>query len=436
MEELTLNERDQRRLAALLDLDAGRMGLEDVASALERCPRHVRRMLRRLRIEGPPSVVHGNRGRAPAHTKPSTLRKRVVELYETKYVGFNFCQFVEMLREREKIFVSVSTVRRWLLAAGHKVPKPQKRPGRRGRRQRYPCVGMLIQMDASTEDWLEGRGDGRKLCLFLAIDDASSRAWAWFRYVEDAEGYIRVLRNIVRTAGIPLAVYVDKHSIFGQSKRFTKTETKFARSQFSRICEEAGIHLIHAHSPQAKGRVERDIQTFQDRLTSLLRLEKVDNVVDANRVLRSMVSDFNQRFTCAPAKDTPQWRPWPVAVPLDDVFCFKFRRTVAKDNTISFDSTVFDIPGDVSYAKQKVSFYQLLDGMLSIRSDGQVLATGRHQLRSLADTPAPPEIRVTEIKTIVLKRRLLDQSRQDGAPEKPSEARHEDGLTDKTLVLV
>jgi transposase len=172
MEEIKLNERDQQRLRALLELDAGRLELEDVASELEKTPRQIRRVVKRFKLEGPAAVVHGNRGRAPGITKPAALREQVIHLYKTKYVDFNFCQFTQMLEEREGIFLSVSTVRKWLLAEGLKPPRQQRRPRKRSRRQRYPRIGMLIQMDASTEDWLEGRGP--KLCLFLAIDDASS----------------------------------------------------------------------------------------------------------------------------------------------------------------------------------------------------------------------------------------------------------------------
>ena len=424
MEELKLNERDQQRLQALLELDAGRLELEDVASELENSPRQIRRMLKRFKLEGPAAVVHGNRGRAPGITKPAALREQVIHLYKTKYIDFNFVQFTQMLEEREGIFLSVSTVRSWLLAAGLKPPRQQRRPRKRSRRQRYPSIGMLIQMDASTEDWLEGRGP--KLCLFLAIDDASSRAWAWFGYTENAEGYFTVMRHITATAGIPLAVYVDRHSIFGKSKRFSDRETKFAWTQFSRLCKELGVHLIKAWSPQAKGRVERDIQTFQDRLGSLLRLEKVDNIKDANRVLRSMLRDFNVRFSCAPAEEKPEWRSWPSEHSRDEVFCFKFRRTVAKDNTVRFEGKTFDLDNNQNRAKQKVTVCQTFDGSIRFLHDGAVVGNAHAQRRPLSDTPAPPELTIAKTEAFGIKKPILRQMQQNQATENPSEAREKE----------
>jgi len=434
MEELTLNERDQQRLKALLELDAGRLELRDVALELENTPRHIRRMLKRFRLEGPASVVHGNRGRPPRITKPEAVRKHVVWLYETKYCGFNFCQFTQMLEEREGILVSISAVRRWLIAAGHRPPKPQKRPRKRSRRQRYPRIGTLIQMDASTEDWLEGRGP--KLCLTLAIDDASSRAWAWFGYTEDAKGYFTVLRKIVGAAGIPLAVYVDKHSVFGKSTRFSARETKFAWTQFSRLCKELGVHLIRADSPQAKGRVERDIQTFQDRLKSLLRLEKVDNRTDANRVLSSMLRDFNVRFTCEPAEPDAVWRPWSSTYERDDLFCFKFRRTVAKDNTISFDNETFELDTPEDLAKRKVVVRHRFDGSIHLVFEGKLVGKAHHEIGPLSDKPAPPETFVAQLEKFFIKKPLLRQMNQNEPVEKPSEGRVEEGMTEKTSVTV
>jgi hypothetical protein len=245
-----------------------------------------------------------------------------------------------------------------------------------------------------------------------------------------------VLRHITGSAGIPLAVYVDRHSIFGKSKRFNDKATKFAWTQFSRLCKELGVHLIKAWSPEAKGRVERDIQTFQDRLGSLLRLEKVDNIKDANRVLRSMLRDFNVRFTCEPAEEKTEWRPWPAEHTRDEVFCFKFRRTVAKDNTVRFEGKTFDLDNNQNLAKQKVTVCHTFDGGIRFLHQGLEVGKAHAERRPLNDTPAPPELILAQAEPFGIKKPILRQMQQNQSPEKPSEAPEKEALTHKTPAAV
>lgn len=193
----------------------------------------------------------------------SATAKHIVELARSQYQGFNHQHLTEMLAEDHGIALSRPTVRRILLAAGIASPRRRRPPKHRRRRDRYPREGMLLQLDASRHDWLEGRGP--YLSLVGAVDDATGKVpWACFRDQEDAQGYFIVMRETVTRYGIPMAAYADRHSIFFQGKekflRELSLEEQLAAhrepTQFGRLLNELGVQLIHALSPQAKGRVE------------------------------------------------------------------------------------------------------------------------------------------------------------------------------------
>jgi hypothetical protein len=306
---------------------------------------------------------------------------RVVELARTTYVGFNQHHFTEMLAEREGLELSVSTVRRVLRDAGIPAPRTRRAPRLHRRRDRYPRAGMLLQIDGSRHDWLEGRGP--YLSLMGGIDDATGLVpWATFDDQENAHGYFELLRVVVSRYGIPLAVYSDRHAIFFKTKDkdLTLEEALAGRrepTQFGRLLEELGVQLILARSPQAKGRVERLWGTFQDRLTSELRLANACTAAEAEDVLHRYLPKHNRRFT-VPANDPePAWRRWPKGRHLDEVFCFKYRKVIANDHTVKHGSEIIDIPPQpnrLSFAKVEVELRQYFDGRLQVHYQGRCLA--------------------------------------------------------------
>jgi transposase len=272
---ITLTTLEQRRLSVLVDVEAGRLGPAGAAELLGISVRQLRRVRAAYRERGVQALIHGNRGRPPANTLAGALAPRVVELATTTYAGFNQHHFTEMLAEHEGLTLSRSTVRRILTEAGVPAPHRRRPPRHRQRRDRYPREGMLLQVDGSRHDWLEGRGP--YLSLVGAIDDATGLVpSACFREQEDAQGYFTVMRQVVQRHGIPYALYSDQHSIFMVGKGNPTLEEQLTGSrrptQFGRLLDELGVRLILARSPQAKGRVERLWGTFQDRLTSELRL--------------------------------------------------------------------------------------------------------------------------------------------------------------------
>lgn len=287
MEGLTLRSREQRRLIVLNRVLEGQCTVIEAAQFLGVSERHTFRLLPAYRKEGAAALIHGNRGRQPAHTTKEETRRKVIELAQGVYKGFNHSHFTEKLAEPEGILLPRSTVRRILMAGGLRSPRKRRPPKHRSRRERFPREGMLLQIDGSHHDWLEGRGP--YLTLIAAIDDATGTVpYALFREHEDAHGYFLLLREIIKSKGVPLSLYSDRHSIFIKEEKESieeQLEGKAQPTQFGRAIDELGIWIIHARSPQAKGRIERLWGTFQDRLVSEMRLSLASTIAEANKVL-------------------------------------------------------------------------------------------------------------------------------------------------------
>lgn len=402
---ITLTTTDQRRIIVLNHLAAAALTNEGAAEILGISVRQVQRLHSEYRKGGAAAIVHGNRGRRPAHALDPEVARRVVELATDKYAGFNQQHLTEMLQEHEGLDLSRPSVHRILTRAGILAPRKRRPVKHRRRRDRFAREGMLLQLDASRHDWLEGRGP--ILSLVGAIDDATSKVpWALFRDQEDAQGYFELMRQVVVDSGIPMAVYSDRHSIFWQTqdRELTLEEQLAGRrqpTQFGRLLQELGVELILAHSPQAKGRVERLWGTFQDRLTSELRLAGATNRDQAQQVLATSLPRHNRMFSVPATDPETAWLAWPADRQLDEFFCFKYRRIVGKDHAVRLGAHLLDFPVDParSHARARVLVHEGFDGSLSVWRDGLCLVrqlvadppstyrVGRH---TLTPDPAPP----------------------------------------------
>jgi len=334
------------------------------------------------RKEGAAALAHGNRGRKPCNALEDSLKVKVVELARSTYAGFNTQHFTEFLAELEGIFLSRSSVRNILLESGIRSPRKRRPPKHRSRRERYPKEGMLLQIDGSPHDWLEGRGP--QLSLIGAIDDATGKVpYALFQEQEDTRGYFLMLREITLKEGIPLALYHDRHSIFELPPDKLPSieeqlEGKIPLTQFGRLMEELGITSISANSPQAKGRIERLWGTFQDRLVSELRLAGAKTVDEANQVLANFLPRYNRRFAVPAREPELAYRKTDSSFKPEEVFCFKYPRTVGADNVVRFGEHRLQIlPSEdrLSYARCKVKVQERLDGSLAVYYQGHCLST-------------------------------------------------------------
>jgi transposase len=379
---VTLNAKEQKRLLVLNKVNSHEISVSEGATILALSQRHIWRLLGAYRREGCPALAHGNRGRKPAHALDEALKAKIVELACTTYRGFNIQHMTEYLDEKESINISRSSVRRILLSQGLRSPRKRRPPKHRSRRERYPQEGMLLQIDGSPHDWLEGRGP--YLTLIGAIDDATGKVpYAFFQEQEDSKGYFLLLREIALKEGIPLALYHDRHSIFELSRDKLPSleeqlEGKRPLTQFGRLMEELGITSIPALSPQAKGRVERLWGTFQDRLKSELRLSGARTTEEANRVLADFLPRYDRKFAVEAQDPRLAYRRVEEDFKADEFFCFKYQRIVGGDNVVCFGKQrlqVLPSPDRLSYAHCKVEVHVRLDGGLEVYYQGRYLDT-------------------------------------------------------------
>lgn len=380
-ETITLTQEEQHRAHLLSRVQTGALRAVEAAVVLKISLRHVRRLLARLRQTGPAALAHGNRGRPSPRKLPEHFRRQVLRLARTTYTGLNDHHLAELLREREGLSISRRSLQRLLRQAGRGSPRTRRPPRHRRRRARMPQAGLLVQLDGSHHAWLETRGP--RLVLLAAIDDATGRVLAaLFRLAEDTQGYLLLLRQLVRRHGIPGAVYSDRHSIFAFSRTKPMTLAEQFRghhdpTQVGRALQELGIHWIAAQSPQAKGRIERLFGTLQDRLVAELRLAQARTLPDAHRVLTRFLPRYNARFVRRPADPTTAWRPAPPASILETICCLKEQRTVANDNTIQVSDRLLHLrpgPGGRTYAHARVDVHLRLDGTVAVYYQHQRLA--------------------------------------------------------------
>lgn len=381
-ETVSLNQKEQQRLMVLNRVEGGDLTGKEAAVLVGLSLRQVQRLLAGYRKEGAAALAHGNRGRRPVHAVSEDTRKCVIALAQDRYAGFNHHHLTELLAEREGLVLSRPSVWRILSSAGLRSPRRRRPPRHRCRRERYPQEGMLLQVDGSYHDWLEGRGP--YLTLVATIDDATGTVVsARFREHEDAQGYFLLLREILQSKGIPLALYSDRHGIFQRSAREPDTlEEQLSGqrqpTQFGRALRELGIQSILALSPQAKGRIERLFGTFQDRLVAELRLVKASTAEAATWVLEGFLPRFNAHFGVPATQPGSAYRQLPEGLDLAAVLCFKYQRTVARDNTVRFAGRTLQLlPGvdRLNYAQARVEVQERLDGSLVVQYQGKTIAS-------------------------------------------------------------
>ena len=365
----TLTMKDEKRLDVIQRVYRRELTVGQAALVLGLSERQCYRIKARVVEHGTKGVVHGNRGRPCKGKLKDKTVKRILELARGKYRGFNDHHLTEKLKEQESIELSREKVRQILRTQG--IASPHKRRGikHRSRRERRTAEGMMLQVDGSPHDWLQGRGP--RLCLIGAIDDATGKVMGGlFIQAESSWGYFSLFSGIFNAHGLPQSIYTDCHSVFWTDRQPTLQEqliNKKPTTEVGRGLEELGVTLILAHSPQAKGRIERLWKTFQDRLVSELRLAHAKTMEQAQAVLERYLPEHNRKFA-RPAKAEPAWRKVS-ALQIERALCFKQQRTVAKDNTITFEATVLQIPKSSpfhSYANRRVDVHVLLDGAVEI----------------------------------------------------------------------
>ncbi|MBN2980011.1 ISNCY family transposase [Cohnella algarum] len=329
---------------------------------------------------GAQALVHRNRGKKPKHALSEEVKQQVVELYNTKYYGSNNCHFAELLEEHEALKLSPSSVRRILLSEGIKQAKQRRRSKAHQPRQRKPQAGMLWQIDATPFAWLEDRGPA--FALHAAIDDATGTVvGAIFRLNECREGYSLVMQQGIQKYGVPLGLYSDRHTIFRSPNEKLTVEQELAGetkplSHFGKAMAELHIEHIKAITPQAKGRVERLWQTFQDRLVIELRLLGAKTIEEANAALPMLLEKHNRKFAVQPKKVESAYMKLDPSVNLNHVFTIREYRKLGHGNTLSYYGKVYTFakPCDFRFeARTTVEVRKTLSGEVLVWHNGQAI---------------------------------------------------------------
>jgi len=345
-ERISLNARERERLKVLHEIEQGHLRQVEAARRLRLTARQVRRLWTRWRTAGDGGLVHQLRGRPSNRKIPEAIERLCLrQLRQARYTGFGPTLAAEHLA-RQGLCVSRETLRGWMSRAGLWRAGRQKLKQMHVWRPRRAAVGELVLMDSSPFRWLEDRGPA---CQLIAmIDDASSRVWGRLVPHDSTEENLRTLGGWLERYGRPLALYTDKNSLFFTSRPVQWEEQLRdlpARTQFGRALAELDIEWIAAHSPQAKGRIERLFGTLQDRLVKELRLAEIATLEQANRFLQITFWPFwEQRFTVRPAQASNAHRRLEGAHRLEQILSVRVVRTVAADHTVKWNGQRWGVP--------------------------------------------------------------------------------------------
>ena len=291
-----MNHKEAKRAQVLELLKEHKISQQEASKQMGVTTRQVRRLSKRYLVEGLDGLVSKKRGAASNRRLDEATRATVIELIGTHYRDFGPSLAHEKLAELHGIRLSVESARQMMIQAGYWKARKGRASCPHPMRERRPRFGEMIQIDGSPHDWFEGRSEFCTLLVF--IDDATGKLTQLrFMPTETTLGYMRVLHDHIWAYGVPAALYSDRHSIFRINAKEACPE---AETQFSRAARELGIECIHAHSPQAKGRVERANQTLQDRLVKEMRLAGIDDMDSANAWLPGYIEQYNLRFAVEP----------------------------------------------------------------------------------------------------------------------------------------
>jgi len=369
---IVMRQKELNRLHVIQKVIDKRLRQVEAADILELSDRQVRRLVKRVRVDGDRGIVHKLRGVRSKRALDESIRKKIIAVYREKYEDFGPTLASEKMYELEKITLSRETLRSLLMASGD-WQKKRKRKKHRKWRQRKEQFGIMIQMDGSHHNWFEERGP--KCVLMGDIDDATSEVFAWFYEYEGTMPAMDSFKRYVKKYGIPQIVYLDKHPTYKSLKKPTVEEqlkNEKALSQFERAMKELGVRVEHAHSPQAKGRIERTFGTFQDRVIKEMRLAGVSTIKEGNKFLRGYLPKHNKRFGVEAAVKGNMHREVPKGLDLERILCKKTGRTVRNDNTVAYDKKLYQIE-EYAGIKKKVVIEERTNGKMVIANSEKML---------------------------------------------------------------
>jgi len=375
---LAMSVKERRRLEVFSRVRDGEMTLVKASELLGLSYRQTKRSYGRYRVEGDVGVVHRLRGRRSNRGASEARKSRVLALYREKYEDFGPTLAAEYLAREEQEAVGVETLRRWLIAEGLWKSR-RRRSVHRKWRERKGHFGEMVQMDGSHHDWFEGRRAWA--VLMVMIDDATNQTYARFYEGETTEASFETFGRYVKERGLPHSLYVDKASIYRTTRDATVEEALADEpplTQFGRAMKELDVALILAHSPQAKGRVERRNAVFQDRLVKALRLKGISDLERANAFLEEeFLAELNGKFSVAAREQGDLHRRVRRGVKLERVLSFQEDRVVQNDWTIRWRNRWFQLTREnqkLALVNRHVTVCEQLDGTVLILLGNRELA--------------------------------------------------------------
>ena len=394
---LLMSRQERLRKSVFDQVQEGQLNLGEASERLGISYRQCRRSYKRYREQGDVGLVHRARGRASSRAYPEAFQQQVLSRYEQRYAPHHLGPTLasEKLAE-DGLAVDHETLRRWLLKAGlwH---KQRHRAAYRSRRPPRARFGELVQMDGSHHHWF---GPEREpACLMVMVDDATKQTLAIMAAQETTEAAMRLLWAWSELHGLPQALYTDRKNVYITEREPTLEEqlaSEEPRTAFGLASFKLDIHLIAAHSPQAKGRVERRHGVFQDRLLKEIALRGLTSIEEVNQLLANgFLQDLNDRFTIPPVDSRTAHRPLPPGLKLEDVFCFEQWRTVQNDWTIRHQNQHYQILSNnrpLPRPKDKVLVRTRLDGTVHLLFKDTPLDFAPISAKDMAQSlhPEPP----------------------------------------------
>jgi hypothetical protein len=393
-----MSEREMRRAAVLAQVKSGAWRLVQATDRMELSYRQAKRLWKRYQSKGAAGLVHRSAGGSSNRATPQKVRRKVLRLIRQKYSGevgqrFGPTLAAEHLASEDQIEISVTTVRRWMLAEGlwSRARKVQAHRQRRARREHF---GELVQLDGSFHEWLEGRGP--RGCLMNLVDDATGTTLCRMGEQETIWAAVGVLKAWMEKYGVPRALYTDWKNVYVREPTAKELlHGKPGRTQFGRMCERLGIKIIAAGSPQAKGRVERNHGTHQDRLVKKLRRKKITTHAAVNQYLEQQYcDDHNQRFARDAWSEMDYHLPMPSARQRHEIFRLETERVLGNDWVVRHDNRFYQVEGQSRIhapAQSAVLVCEWEDGSIEIRYRGQKLKWHKIEAR-----PQKPDVAVSK----------------------------------------
>ena len=361
---IMVSRRELKRLHIIQKVLDKELKQVEAVEILNLTDRQIRRIVKRVRKEGKTGVIHKSRGRTSNRTLPKRIKDKAIKLFREKYWDYGPTFATEKLSEIEKVKISHDTLRNWLIEEGTAHKKRKGRPHRQWRERKH-YFGEMLQIDGSHHDWLEGRGP--ECILMGCIDDATNNVFARFYEYEGTIPAMDSFRRYAEQYGLPVKAYMDKHSTYkSTAKPSIEDELKNTKplSQVERALKELGVEVIHANSPQAKGRIERLFRTFQDRLVKEMRLRKIKTIEEANKFLEYYLPIFNKRFRVKAIEEGDFHREIPKGIDLDKILCIKTKRGLRNDWTVSHNKKLYQV---IDHVRTKsVIVEERIDGSMLI----------------------------------------------------------------------